>query len=384
MSEASRARARACRGAAPWGLVGMVALVILGEWSFKRCELDVIAPWHWDWRHTGEAAKSRAARAEVLCFGDSLLKFSVLPRVIEARAGRRTYNLAVALGQPASSYFLLRRALRGGARPRALLFDATPHMLRRGPHELPHLRQWPELLEPREMLDLAWTARDLDLLVEVAIARLLPSLRARPEIHSAVLSALKGETTLRSRRELAVLFWRNTRVNLGANAMTGGGTNVDFAEVRRALYPSFDCHPINAVYLDRFLGLAASRDIPVFWVIAPFATELQKLCDASGFDAAQTTFIREYQRRYPNLRVLDGRQSSYGQELYTQDPVHMNHVGASVFSGDVAPVLVRFLAGETVPRWVLLPPYRARPEEVPIEDIGESVLAIQNRGTVQK
>lgn len=371
----SAGRDDARRGAAPWGLVGMLALVVLGEWTFTRHEMDVIAPWHWDWRNTGKAARSEAPKAEVLCFGDSLVKFGVLPAVVEGRTGLKTYNLAVAVGQPPSSYFLLRRALTAGARPSALLVDATPHLLRASPRAPHHLRQWPELLGPSEMLDLAWTARDPDFFAAMAAAKLLPSLRARQEIRAAVLDALRGDAS--RRRFLAAQFWRNTRVNRGANAMSGSATNVDFAAVCRTLYSRFGCDPVNAAYLDRFLALAAERGIPVFWVVTPLSTELQQLCERSGFDAAHTAFLEDLRRRFPTLTVLDGRCSRYGQAVHTDDPVHLNHVGASAFTSDLAPFLARSLAGGDVPRWVALPPYRARPESIPIEDVNESGLALR-------
>ncbi len=365
------------RGAAPWGLLGMLALVALGEWAFTRHEMDVLAPWHWDWRHTGKAARTQAPESEILCFGDSLVKFGVLPAVVEARTGRRTYNLAVALGQTPSSYFLLRRALRAGSRPSALLVDATPHLLRESPRAPQHLRQWPEMLGTAEMLDLAWTARDPDFLAAMAVAKLLPSLRARQEVRGAVLDALRGGPS--RRRFLAAQFWRNTRVNRGANAMPGGPPNVDCAGACRTLYSHFGCDPVNAAYLDRFLALADARGIPVFWVITPLSTEMQQLCERSGFDAAHTAFVEGLRRRFPNLTVLDGRRSRYGQSLHTDDPVHLNHLGASAFTADLAPFLARFLTGGDTPRWVSLPPYHARPEPIPIEDVDESGLALREQ-----
>lgn len=364
------------RGVVPWGFLGMLALVALGEWSFTRHEMDVLAPWHWDWRHTGKAARTQAPKAEILCFGDSLVKFGVLPAVVEARTGRPTYNLAVALGQPPSSYFLLRRALRAGAKPSAVLLDATPHLLRESPRAPQHLRQWPEMLGPSEMLDLAWTARDPDFLAAMAVSKLLPSLRARQEVRAAVLDALRGDPS--RRRFLAAQFWRNTRVNRGANAMPGGPPNVDCVGAFRTLYPRFGCDPVNAAYLDRFLSLAASRGIPVFWVITPLSTEMQQLCERSGFDASHTAFVQDLQRRFPTLTVLDGRRSLYGQSLHTDDPVHLNHLGASSFTADLSPFLSRSLVGGDLPRWVVLPPYHARPESVPIEDVDESGLALRN------
>ncbi len=98
---------------APWGLIGMFALVILAERALPRFEIDYMLPQHWDWRQAAKASTApEVVRSEVLCFGDSLMKQCVQPIVIEAKTGRPTYNLAVSMGQPSASYFLLRRALR--------------------------------------------------------------------------------------------------------------------------------------------------------------------------------------------------------------------------------------------------------------------------------
>ena len=371
------------RTAAPWGLVGMLALIALSEWAFTRVEMDVLLPEHWDWRNTGRAARS-AAKADVLCFGDSLMKFSVLPTVVEARTGRTAYNLAVPMGQPPSSYYLLRRALAAGARPSAVLIDAAPFLLRMDPRGPRHLRLWPELLTPAELLDLASAARDPDVFAQGIVAKLLPTFRARQEIRAEVLVALKGEPS--TRRFQAAQFARNARVNRGANAMLappGGPPDVDHAS--RSLFEGFACDPLNAAYLDRFLELAGRHGVPAFLVLTPPSEQAQRYAEGSGFDAAHTAFVESLCRRYPRLTVLDGRRSRYGNALYFMDPVHLNHRGSTVFSDDVAAALDRALTtGGDAPRRVDLPPYRQRPDAIDVEDVAESAVALTNRGSVRR
>ena len=82
------------------------------------------------WRLRGSGAFGFLG-AEVLAFGDSMVEFGVLPGVIAERSGLRAINLAVHDGSPAVSYFLLRRALEAGARPRAIVVDFMPHQLAR-------------------------------------------------------------------------------------------------------------------------------------------------------------------------------------------------------------------------------------------------------------
>jgi hypothetical protein len=368
---------------APWGLVGMVAMVALGEWAFARCEMDVLLPEHWDWRHTGKAARTAAKGADLLCFGDSLMKASVLPAVLEARTGRTAYNLAVPMGPAPTSYFLFRRALRAGARPSAVLIDATPFLLRYPPDSSQMLRRWPDLLRPVEVLDLAWSARSPTLLARVALARLIPSLRARHEVRSVVTSALQGRAS--NMRFLTARFLRNVRVNRGASALEEMPEPIlDTGPASDWIFENFWPDPVNVAYLDRFLDLAAARGVPAFLVIPPPSVGAERLAEQNGFDAVHTQFVRSLQARHPGLTVLDGRRSGYGPALYFTDPVHLNHVGARAFSEDVSAVVARALDGRDLPRWLDLPRYRARPETVPIEDLGESGMALIYRGAVRR
>ena len=105
----------------PWGFLGMLGLVMAIEWTLAGHDLDFTAPWHWDWRVIGKAATrpDRVKDKELLFFGDSLVKFGLMPKVIQQGTGKTAYNFALHTGQTSSSYFMLRRTLRAGARPSA-------------------------------------------------------------------------------------------------------------------------------------------------------------------------------------------------------------------------------------------------------------------------
>src|SRR5205823_5327851 len=142
----------------PLGLLGALALVAAIESSLRSHELEFLNTLACDWRQGALAAGRDAPGCEVLCFGDSLMKNGVAPEVIGRRLGMRSYSLAVASGPPAASYFLLRRALESGARPKAVLIDVIPHLLAWGPESFATL--WPELLDVRDGLDLARSSGD--------------------------------------------------------------------------------------------------------------------------------------------------------------------------------------------------------------------------------
>jgi hypothetical protein len=49
-------------------------------------------------REYASVARGQAREPEILCFGDSLIKLGVFPKVIERVSGRPAYNLAIASG----------------------------------------------------------------------------------------------------------------------------------------------------------------------------------------------------------------------------------------------------------------------------------------------
>lgn len=369
--------------AVPWGLVGMLALVALGERASRRVENVVLLPEHWEWRNAETAARQEVAGAEVLCFGDSLIKFAVLPRVVEARTGRAAYNLAVPGGQPAASYFLFRRALAAGARPSAVLIEAAPHVNYFPPSVPAMERLWSEVLTTAELFDLARALRDPGLFGRLAAARALPTVRARHEIRAAVRQALDG--TVGAQQWMVALFLRNRRVNRGANAAAvrpEPGARDD--ESQRNLLTRFSCDPVNANYLDRFLDLAAARGIPAVVVLTPYAPAAQRYAEWSGFDAAHTAFVAALCRRHRGVVVLDGRRSGIPRDGFAGDPLHLNKRGAVAFSDDVAAALGRLPAARGAPAWVTLPPYRAGVERIDVEDFDESALALSRAAGVRR
>src|SRR5947209_6511609 len=148
------------RGRWPLGLLGMLALVVAVESFLARHTLDftsIIA--------AGYAYPARNCRAtrpgEILCFGDSLMKFGVLPRVFETRLGTRTTNLAIPGGLPAASFFLFRRAVEAGARPSVVLVSFKPTILQGRPRDF--APQLAALANARESLELAWAGQDAGL-----------------------------------------------------------------------------------------------------------------------------------------------------------------------------------------------------------------------------
>lgn len=373
--------ARGSRVAIPWGLLGMLVLVLLGERQVARHGIDLLDPSHWDWRNTGAAAKSNeVTSSNLLYFGDSLVKLGVLPTVIERLTGRSGFNLSMAGGQTSSSYFLFRRALRAGARPSAVLIDTFPPLLARNPTKPRELRLWSELLRPGELIDFAWTTRDPLIFAELACAIASPTIRCRFELRKAACEALRGEPS--TTRFKSPQFWRNARLNRGSCIMPRGGGIGDAAEAFNRLYPkrTLVVDPVNLRYFERFLALAEERGILVLWLLTPVTHAFQSLCDQSGFDADHTEFVWRMRTRHPNLVVIDGRSLRLHDDRFAFDPFHLNRDGALALSASLAPGIAKAISRERGDRWVFLTPGRAGTTDEPIEDIFESALAMKRQG----
>jgi hypothetical protein len=372
----------------------MLALVAYAErWEARHATrfstIDTVA-----WARVG-ASVGEASRSRVVCFGDSLVRFGVLPQVIEHRLGLPAYNLALPKGQAPGDYFLLRRVLRAGGRPAAVVVDIE--MLADDP--LDDHRRWQELLTLGETAGLAWAVGDGRFLAESALARVLPSLRTRHDVRAGVLAALGGRA--RDAVDALPVYLRNWKRNRGAQPMTPRddppGTDPRTSEIRSAGYrPGFwACHGVNAAYFVRFLQLAGSRGVPVFCVLPPIHPEVQALRDRYGRDADLTRYVRGLSRWFPNLTVVDGRHAGYPAEAVA-DMTHLSRPGAVAFSDALAGVIGERLerrkaraasrAGQAPPaeRWVELPRWRAGAAAdveavVAVEDVAQTVLALAKR-----
>jgi hypothetical protein len=366
------------RGARPWGAIGTIVLIAAVELLVHRVEDRYFTTnAALSWAFGGRAADRKAAGRDVLCFGDSMVKFGVAPRVLEDRLGAKAYNLALYAGSPTASYFLLRRALEAGARPSAILVDFQPSVLACGPRF--HIRLWPELLSVRDAWDLAWTARDADLLASILVARLLPTAKDRHEIRANLRSALRGECYSAIVRDWYAPGPRNWRSNLGSEVAPKNPQFAGNVDAESWLYPAaFTRDPVTAAYVRRFLKLAAARRVPVYWLMPPISPEAQARCDRSGLSDAFTRFAREVQAKFPDVVVIDGRHSDYGHTVFVSPP-HLDRQGAATYTDEVADIIARRRSGpELASRWVDLPPFRDRPIAVPLEDFDQSRVALQH------
>jgi hypothetical protein len=340
----------------------MLALVAVVELIVSARRLDFTTVWADDWRRSALAATRQAPSRDVLVFGDSLVKFSVLPKRIESKTGLRAYNLALNAGTMPSAYFMLRRTLEAGARPKVIVADFCALMQPDRP--IRSIRLYPDMATLRDVLDLSWTSGDADFLASTLLGKLLPSYKCRYEIRESVKAAFDGRRA--SPWPAQSNIWVTWKLEDGAQPMPsngqGGWTN---AEMVRDLSPTrWECDAINAAYVEKFLKLAESRQIPVVWLIPPLHPEVHSLRAVQGSDEAYTRFVEVTVSRHPGVMVLDARRSGYDRTLYI-DTIHLGRQGAESLSTDLARLLLdRIGHPPKADRWVQLPRYEPRKAEV--------------------
>ncbi|MGE3820546.1 MAG: hypothetical protein AB7I30_14125 [Isosphaeraceae bacterium] len=366
----------------PLGLIGAVLLAIACESVVARHRSIFMSSHELDWNAAARDASGPFVRnAEVLLLGDSMVKFGLNPRVLQAHLGRRVYGLALLNGRPGASYFLLRRAIEAGARPKLVVVDYQPEcMFEKTPHLLDQ-REWKGLLSPRECLDLGLAHRDPIFLARAALACALPSYRCRGEIRRAVLADLQGQP--RPNVEENAKVGRNRTVNRGGMVLAPAPDyqgDVPPTTMRIVANPDWFGRPDNVIYIHRLLNLAREHDVRVVWLLPPNVPAVEAQRERLGVAERYTRFIRAVRARHPHLDVLDARGAGFGHSLFV-DAVHLNRDGSAELSRGVADVLRGWLGDEDAPaRWAVVEgPRGTGPAEaaaVALEDVEQSRAAI--------
>ena len=362
----------------PAGLLGMIAIIIAIEGYVVHREPDLMRHEVLDWRTTSRQSTRNAPKAKMLILGDSMVKFGVQPHVLRVETGRKAFNLAVCGGTPPASYFLLRRTLNAGGKPDAILVDFTKVHVGEGPRSVLKHYPWFELLSLREAVELSWSMRDADFLASTMSKELIPSVRNRLPLRSNIMTALAGGS--HSEREVSNFVGFNRAVNNNAQV---NPKNPNFHDAAvppgLGLVPDkWSPDPVNAVYVRKFLDLAASRRIPVFCILPPQSPGTQGVLDATGGERRLVTWLRSLESSYPNLSMIDVRHAGYDATVFV-DEIHLDGEGAQVLSTDLGRYVKARLSSPapTVARWVDAPRFSGRPTELILQDINGSRVAVK-------
>ena len=341
------------RGRKPWptGLIGMLVLVTAVERCVARHELMYASVAEAAWKWSGEHVASASGRP-VIGFGDSLIKNSVLPSVIEARAGVKAWNFAVPSGVAPLHYFLLRRLIRAGERPEAVLLDGESVDV----DPMFDHRVWERTLRVDESVNLAWTTRDAGFLTDVALSRAPPHVfgpaRCPREHHVGPRGEGTGRT-LRGLPSLAELEPKRRRVR------SPGPTR---PARRRPARPTWSALPTAPPPRSRTRSTTSTSRgssawpprtaCAVYWVLPPLHPEVQARRERFGRDAWAVDYARQLLADHSGLKVIDGRHAAYPPEALF-DHSHLSRTGAVVFTDAVG----RIIRDRDGPRWIELPRY---------------------------
>lgn len=365
---APRSRLANCFRRLPMGLLGLLAIVGLVESHLHRERETYCAPGSQELQLAWKAAKYQAPGRDVLCFGDSLIKLSLIPRVFEQYSGLSCYNMAVSGSQTTMSYLLLRKALESGARPKAVLVEFMPSLLRLPPtHNLSRLSYIADL---KDVADMAWRENNRILFDRVLVNKLLTSVEGRMEIRRIFQRQLLGP---QSAPDDVPMYRRHWIKFDGAQIMppnpAATGEDVNALEWANGFYPHWYVNRVNAAYLVKFLDLARDHHIEVVWLLPPILPRLQEMTERNGFMPKHTQFLKALQKRYDNLTVIDGRQAAYENSAF-MDPNHLARPGAFIYSVEVGTLMRGRMTGTNAVRaaWLTLPKYRDQPVDVAIED----------------
>jgi hypothetical protein len=334
----------------------MLALILALEWVVGRHEAGALSSLvESSWCFASRVASHKGKDASLLTFGDSLVKFGISPPVLHAGTGEPAYNLGAFGGPPALSYFMLRRVIESGGRPKQLILVFMPANLAALPRS--YIQYWQAMASPRECLDLALTTRDPTFFGLLIAGRLFPSVRKSYELRDWVQGSLRGGPYTPKRRQASAsdrLAWRVNRGNQLLPKVPSRAPLPNLAD--KYLFPdSWHCDPAEAAYLFRFLELAAEYRMTVFCLLPPIVPGAQEARDRSGLDAQFTAQVRYLQKRHPEIVVVDARHANYPLDGFA-DNVHLNTEGATRLSQDLADFLrLNRVADRTRTRWVKLP-----------------------------
>jgi hypothetical protein len=368
----------------PAGFLGLLGLLVVVESGLARVELGLGTVGAADWGLNRAEAVREGRDSEILGFGDSLIKCGVVPAVLEARLDRTAHNLASLGATPPASYFLLKRALDAGARPRAILLDAKASTLNAANYWYT-VCDWANLVGPWEALQLARDDRNFAFFGLHLVHYLIPSVRLRFDLRSNVVAQISGSPPGPSitwgaivERQHAInrggVYRPPSHAKAGPDPFPNGALPICEDVV---CYPAgWSPYPTNLVYLDKFLALAASREIPVFFLVPPIHPEVQMVRERKGLDATYIDLVKKIHGRYKNVTVIDGRHAGFGHKVFA-DSHHLDLEGAAALSDSLARVIgPRLDGGGAGDRWVALPPYADPAAWPPIENMDESRTAL--------
>jgi hypothetical protein len=374
------AAASGCRAGWPAGFIGALALILVLDGIVARISIGLTQPSRLasSWEAALQASRKPEARAQILCFGDSLIKLGIVPRILEARLGQSAYNFAVLGGQPPTSDVLLRRILDQRQSPRAVVVNFSPLLLGLDPRV--NVAWWAGLIPASDRIELAVRSRDPRLALALVLHGTIASLSSRGGFRAALgLGATESEE--RDEADLLNAMVRNWDRNRGAQVAPRPFVPIEGSLPRPSDASAWKWQPqrLHAEFVVRFLTLARGRGIPVYWIMPPAEAVWLERNERVGTVVAYRLYVRDLVSRFPMLTVLDMQYAGWDRAMF-RDPIHLNRDGAIRLTVAVADAIAKAGAGQDIARrWMRLKDVNAvapRMYDDLVEDLDQSRLAV--------
>jgi hypothetical protein len=338
---------RAWAGRGPWGFVAAAAAVVAVESAVARRGDDLASYQALAVRFAARAAAGEARGCETLALGDSAVKFGFDPSAMSRALGTSAYNLAAPGTPPPVADAILARALRAGARPKAVVVG----FLTLAGNPRVSAGDMAEILGPSDCLTLARACRDPSLFAELAAPALLPSVRYRHTLRGRAAASLAGDTSLSPSAGWKSLWSRG----LGAELREPGGPAPRDADPGR-FETAWQVHGGYEQAFRRLAARASAHGARVFWLVPPLEPSTQARRDSLGLDAPHTRNFLTLLARMPGVVVLDARRAGLSSADFF-DPCHLNAAGADRLTSLIAASVRDHLSSPpSDERWVTLAP----------------------------
>jgi hypothetical protein len=239
----------------------------------------------------GYGATLRGRDCKVLIYGDATAMVGVDPKIIEAKTGLSTCNIAEAAGVTMVSGTLpVDRFLEGNPRPKVIVFLYAPENLSR-PRAWEHIEYFEAITSRLQEEPNAATARTLARHPEQTLAWAERGLRMA--LTSLGAKPFSDETAHLRDRHLGQMKLEGPTMTGCANKVSGYPPDPVWVKLLRTQYgvggtkvlvdmtPIADCDPALPYYTEHLVGLVDDRPLPIY-PMADYVAEERMLMNARG------------------------------------------------------------------------------------------------------
>jgi hypothetical protein len=276
---------------------------------------------------------------DYLIMGDSIQKTGIQPKLVDDKL----LNLGLPGGKPMSLYLMLKRYLKHHTPPKAIFLYVDPEyahdsmlVILRYFVDIPEFISLWRDLTPEEK--------------QVFITRYVATLDLR-KVNLSKRNEYKGSNET---------FLKEMKGNRGYMPSPGSSRSLEegyFLKDRRRYQSRISISGRDMKYLDKFMELAASKDIKVVFLGFPVPKELYGIFDKLGFNKDYLAFYDKLKARYPAAYFV--KEPIYAMDNgYFGDMAHLNDSGSELYSRYFkdeifAPLSARIGRGEAQRRGVL-------------------------------